>query len=245
VNNAQKQEISGILTRMAEPTSDPMTWVSLGNRDIEPGGLSLVGDAWSRVIPAEVDDRVGPELMAQMPSDGWRELSLPDGHDRPNASRLFAAPKGDGWALVQLSGTDDGLILSGDPGPYRVRPGRPSRRQGLELSWSEGIRCRASDLGSLSVTLQNTSEKTWVWDPEDRGYVHGWLLDERGDRLAPGFFAYAPLQYRLGDLAPGESMSLGVDFGPDAHQVRPGRYDVEAVLAALDLWSTRASLVVI
>ncbi|MFN8156939.1 MAG: hypothetical protein U0R68_05960 [Candidatus Nanopelagicales bacterium] len=228
---------------MAESTSDPLTWVSLGNRDIEAGGLSLVGDAWSRVIPADVDNRVGPELMAQMPSDGWRELSLLDSHG-PNASHLFAAPNEDGWALVHLTGRGDGLILSGDPGPYLVRPGRPRRRQGLALTWPEGIRCQASDLGSLSVTLQNTSATTWVWDPEDHGYVHGWLLDDRGDRLAPGYFAYTPRQHPLRDLAPGESMSLGVDFGPAADRVRPGRYDVEAVLTALDLWSTKATLVV-
>jgi hypothetical protein len=83
----------------------------------------------------------------------------------------------------------------------------------------------------------------WRWDPEDSGYVHAWLLDDQGERLAPSWFAYGPLQYLLTDLGPDESIALDVDFGPSADdQVQPGSYAVEAVLPALDLWTAKSAL---
>lgn len=229
---------------MTQPLPDPLTWVSLGPDDVEPDELALTGEKWDRVVPSTADNRIDLALMARMPVDGWRELMRPNRRDERHPWRLLAAPNGDGWALARLSENTDRPELMGDPGPYRVKPGRPSRRYGLELLWSEEVWCTASELNSQTVTLRNTLGRSWTWDREDSGYVHAWLLDEAGRRLAPNKFAYAPHQHLLVDLEPGESVALTVDFGPEAAEAQPGTYTVQAVLTSLDLWSRTSALVV-
>jgi hypothetical protein len=134
------------------------------------------------------------------------------------------------------------LLLSADPGPITLRPGRPTRRRHLALRLPPDTRLPAGELASLRVTVTTIGDQQWRRDGQDSGYVHGWLLDDNGARLSSGWVAYAPLHYRLHDLGPRESMSLPVDFG--AVTVTAGRYRWQACLLALDLWSPPATIIV-
>ena len=192
------------------------------------------------VFPDSIDNPIPSFAMAKMPVTGWRQLTTPS---RPasDGMRLFAAPNGEGWASAYLADTPDGLILSGDPGPHPVRPGRPSRRQHLALSWPDGLQCSASALNTLSVTLGNTSGQPWAADSEDSAYVHAWLLDDTGERMGSNWVAHG-FGDRLRDLQPDESMELPVDFGPPTTKISPGMYGLEGVLTSLNLWTAKGTL---
>jgi hypothetical protein len=224
---------------VAPESYDPQDLVTIDAYDVDPAGLSGEGAPWSVVLPRDVDDRIGSDVSELLPSSGWRELSspsMPPGH----RVRLFAAPRDEGWALAYLSPNG---ILSADPGPLAVRPSRATRRAGLVLAWTVAT-VTAADVLGLTVTLTNTSDRRWAVDPDDHGYVHGWLISE-GRRSGSDSFAYAPLRHVLHDLEPGESLTLAVDFGPMQGVPEPGAYEVEAVLSSLDVWTRRHPLVVV
>ena len=211
------------------------TWLSLGFEDVNASDLLSVGSPWQALAPAEVARSLDAEVARLMPTEGWREVRTFDTAQAPFRRRVFAAPHESGWALIHLAETDDGTILSGDPGPYFARPGRASRREGLRLRWSPVTRCRAAELNQLTVTLVNVADRPWAADPLDSPYVHGFLLDEHGQHMSPGWFAYSPDGSLPDSLGPSEAATLPVDFGPDVAGVEPGVYGVQAVLTGLGL----------
>jgi hypothetical protein len=173
-----------------------------------------------------------------MPAQGWRQVTPWKPQDRANNSTLFAALIDGGWALVGLVEREGiGPILTGDPGPVRVRASRWERRRGLELRGAQHtLRCRPSELSRLSVRLVNAGGEPWTADPDDHAYVHGWLRDASGARKGSDWFAYSPGSYSLPALlAPGESVELPVDFGPALTDLTPGTYGVEVAMHTFDL----------
>jgi hypothetical protein len=217
--------------RMGPVSNGDLKLVALGAFDVEPEGLNGHGDSWSVVVPNNVDNRIPGDIVESLPQSGWRELTMPNSSGPPRA-RLFAAPSAGGWAIASISANG---ILSADPGPVSPRPGRPARRRGLLLEWDVDM-LDSHDLGNLTVHLTNTSAASWIADPDDHGYVHGWLLSE-GEQRGPTRMAYAPHRGDLPDLAPDQSVALAVNFGTRAIPPSAGNYHVEAVMTCLDLWS--------
>jgi len=216
---------------MADQSGDALKLVALGDFDIDPDGLRGRGSPWAEVLPGDAGSHVSVDTVAQLPTTGWREISTARSASADGA-RLFAAPSGAGWALAYLSPNG---VLSADPGPVSLRPGKATRRQGLALAWTSDV-LRRSDLGGVKVRLTNTASTVWVADPQDDGYVHGWFLTD-GRRHGPDWFAHAVRLGSLRDLAPGESVDLVVDFGRATPTPVPGNYAVQAVMTSLDLWT--------
>ena len=205
--------------------------VALDSFDVAAAGLAEAGGPWDDVRAAAVLDRVGTEVAARLPVSGWRELSVARPGEAP--SRVFAAPTGGGWAMAVVS---DNGILSADPGPITVRPSRADRRRGLVLGLAIGDTCARDELGQVQAYLTNRGETAWSAHADDSGYVHGWLVPDGEDRTAT-FVAYTPLRVCLSDLAPGQSLTLPVDFDATAAELAPGRYTITAALVELDLWA--------
>jgi hypothetical protein len=103
----------------------------------------------------------------------------------------------------------------------------------------------AADLNGLAVTLTNTATTGWRPDKEDVQYVHAWLLDADGRRLGPEWYAHGGDRQDLHDLAPGQSLCLPVDFGPDAVHTPPGVYTMHAVMPDLGLRSAPETVAVL
>ncbi|MER7006246.1 hypothetical protein ABT297_24815 [Dactylosporangium sp. NPDC000555] len=231
---------------MANRQSDPLSWVALGCFDVNPADLDGAGYPWGHVIPTERVIRADDDTVQRLPHEGWRELTIQTEGGRVGQARLFAAPHNEGWAMVHVSAPVNGVCrLSANPGPVHPRPGRPSRRQGLLLTWPEGLRTPAASLNGLSVTLINIGDTVWSPDAEEAQYVHAWLLDERGERIGLPGFAYRGHRQDLHDLTRGQLLSLPVDFGSEATRAAAGVYGVQAVMPSLNLWSTRGTVVVL
>ncbi len=63
----------------------------------------------------------------------------------------------------------------------------------------------------MTIELVNTADTTWVNEAGDRTTVHGWILDENGQRIVPGLFLFSDAP-RLPDIAPGDRMYLRVNI---------------------------------
>lgn len=194
------------------------------------------GVDWQQIQPGDVENQIDSGVALALPLTGWRELELA-GMPLPSRRRMFAAPNGTGWAVAHVAEAEDRRILSADPGPHTPRPGRPARRAGLVLQLMDGAHTHFDGLNSLVATLTNDSTQTWFADGGDSGQVHAWLINERGERLATSWFAYAPLTEILADLGPHESVDLRLNFGPVTSEFPSGTYGVEMVLISLDLWA--------
>ena len=221
---------------MTGEVSDPLGSLSIGGFDVEPGGLIAGGVDWEQIEPVDVENEIGSDVAQALPLNGWRELELA-GLPAPSHHRMFAAPHATGWAVAHLVEAEGRRILSADPGPHAPRPGRPARRAGLVLQLEDGARTDFDGLNALVATLTNDSTQTWFADGGDSGHVHAWLLNERGERLATSWLAYAPLTEILTDLGPQESVDLRLNFGPPASELPLGTYGIEMLLVALDLWA--------
>lgn len=224
---------------------DPLSWVALDSWDVNPEDLEVAGQPWDAVIPTDVDKRIDDSVQP-LPQKGWREVAIQPEDASPMRGRLFAAPEGEDWSVAYLSSPSAGSkpILSAGPA-VRLRPGRPSRRQGLSLTWPTRVEVRASELQDLQVTLVNVGDVIWVADPQDGQYVHAWLLDGDGDRIGSSMIAFDGGQHILDELAPGQAFPLPVNFGPAAHLTPVGVYEVEAVMPSLDPWSARSTISVL
>jgi hypothetical protein len=219
--------------------------VGLDIWDVDPADLEVAGQPWEAVIPADVDNGIDDSIRP-LPQLGWREVAIQIEDPSTVHGRLFAAPEGEKWAVAHVSSPLAGgkPILSAGP-VVRLRPGMPSRRHGLRLIWPTPVEVRASELQDLQITLVNIGDVTWVADPQDGHYVHGWLLDGDGDRLGSSWIAFGGLQHILDQLAPGQVAPLPVSFGPRAHLAAVGVYGVEAVMPSLNLWSARTTIAVL
>lgn len=95
----------------------------------------------------------------------------------------------------------------------------------------------------MTIELVNTADTTWVNEAGDRTTVHGWILDENGQRIVPELFLFSDAP-RLPDVAPGDRMYLRVNIVTrDVEDLPPGRYALVAELRDLALTSPLGALV--
>ncbi len=219
---------------------DPLSWVCLDSWDVNPAELEGAGQPWEAVIPVDVDNRIDDSIQP-LPRHGWREVAIRVEDPSLVQGRLFAAPDSEGWSVAYLSPPVEGKPVLSVAGAVRLRPGRPSRRHGLRLTFPTGVEIPASGLQDLQITLANDGDVAWVADPQDAQYVHAWLLDGNGVRLGSSMVAYAVF-HQVPEVGPGQEVLLPVAFGPDSDLTPSGIYGVEAVMPALDLWSARSTI---
>ena len=218
----------------------------LDSWDVNPADLEGVGQPWEAVIPFDVDNRIDDSIQP-LPQHGWREVAIQVEDPSLLQGRLFAAPEGagEGWSVAHLSAQPvEGRPILGAAGAVRLRPGRPSRRQGLRLTFPAGVEISASELQDLQITLANVGDVGWVADPQDAQYVHAWLLDGHGVRIGSSMIFYAVVHH-VPEVGPGQEVFVPVVVGPGSDLTPSGLYGVEAVMPALDLWSARSTLVVL
>lgn len=100
-----------------------------------------------------------------------------------------------------------------------------------------------SVLEGPGASLWDLLGATWVNGAGDHMTVHGWILDENGQRIVPGLFLFSDAP-RLPDIAPDDRMSLRVDLVTrDVEHLPPGRYTLVAELHDLALTSPPGALV--
>lgn len=230
---------------MTNRDSDPLSWVALDSWDVDPADLEVAGQPWEAIIPTDIDNRIDDSIQP-LPQQGWREVAIQTEEPSLFQGRLFAAPQGEDWSVAYLSPplAEGKPILSASP-TVRLRPGRPSRRHELRLTWPTPIEVRASELQDLKISMANVGDAVWVADPQDAQYVHAWLLDGHGDRIGSSTIYVGGFHHVSDELAPGQVLPLPVSFGPDAHLTAVGVYGVEAVMPALNLWSAQSTIVVL
>ncbi|MFM1724234.1 hypothetical protein ABEU20_002812 [Rhodococcus sp. PAM 2766] len=218
--------------------------VQLGPVEVDPSVLEGPGASlWDLLGDRRIEMR-SPDDLLDLPRHGWRRL-VPSGADATEVHEVFAAPHGEvpgAWALVFVD-TDPVRRVSAHPDPIRVHRCRAARRVGLELRWPCEQRARAGALPGVTIELVNTADTTWVDEAGDHMTVHGWILDENGQRIVPGLFLFSDAP-RLPDIAPDDRMSLRVDLVTrDVEHLPPGRYTLVAELHDLALASPPGALV--
>ncbi|BCN82337.1 hypothetical protein [Prescottella equi] len=229
-----------------DPGSGPEAdLVQVGSVEVDPADLDGPGSSlWDLLGDSRVEMR-SPDAVFDLPRRGWRPL-FPRGADATEAREVFAAPHGevsDAWALVFVGDADGVRTVGAHPGPHRVHRCRAARRVGLELRWAGEHTCRAGALPGVTIELVNTADTTWVDEAGDRTTVHGWILDENGQRIVPGLFLFSDAP-RLPDIAPGDRMYLRVNIVTrDVEDLPPGRYALVAELRDLALTSPLGALV--
>lgn len=225
------------------PDSDPtdLTTVTLGDVDIDSDVLSGGGGTLRDAIGGRpIDNQIGE--IVELPQAGWRLIHGTPATGDWGGSETFAAPYTDtadsGWALASVSAPHDGgdWILSADPGPVRVFPGRPARRAALSLTWPGGPRATAASISILSIQLCNESDRLWSNERGDSAYVRGWLLNAAGRRLETSSFFVFGSGHGLPTLQPGEVAMLPVEMATfDYHSLPQGTYQLDAMLVELNL----------
>lgn len=225
--------------------------MTLGYVDVAPAVLAGSGTSLHELIQVDgsVEDHVG-HLAEDLPQSGWRLVHRSPGQDDWGGSEVFAAPRvgtpDGGWAMATLSARSGGSdwILSADPGPIRVFPGRAARRAGLSLTWPDNLTGEVGKMPELEIRCRNGTDKAWTNDRGDTAYVRGWLLDADGNPLeGSSWFAYGNGD-TLPTLQPGEDVLLPVTMASyDYESLGPGRYEIAAVAVALDLRSAPGSIV--
>ncbi len=229
---------------------DELTLVQLGHVDVDPEVLTGGGEPLRAAIGAEqpIDDHLG-EIAGGLPADGWRLVHRSAAQPGLGVSEVFAAPCGDpatgGWAMASLSALrpDGARILSADPGPIRVFPGRAARRAGLSLTWPDDLTPRAGSIPELEIRLRNQTDQVWSNDPEDSAHVLGWLLDSNGERLQRSPWHAHGLGDLLPTLHPGEMVMLPVAMASFEYVgLGRGTHQLDALVVALGLRSSAGSL---
>lgn len=144
--------------------------------------------------------------------------------------------------MVSPAGGGD-RILSADPGPVHVVPGRAARRAALSLSWPDDLAAAAGSIPELSVRLRNTTDQVWTNEAGDPAHVRGWLLDTHGQRLEnSAWFAYG-FDHPLPTLQSQEVVMLPVDLAAYSYEnLSAGQYQLEAIAVALNLHSEAGSI---
>lgn len=222
--------------------------LQLGHVEIEPHTLTGPGGALATLLAGlESDVLVPGHQMDRLPADGWRLVWTRPSRDHRAQSEVLAAPlpgQHGCWALVVLNRRDGRWVVTADPGPLQVYPGKAARRQGLVLGWPRPqFRRRAGTPLKLVIKLQNTRQQAWHNLCDDSAYVAGWLLDPAGQRLQKSpWLGYAPLP-PIPTLQAGQTISLPVTLAtPDTESLPSGRYGLDAVLVQLNLQSDPGTL---
>jgi len=227
-----------------------LTMVSLGHVDIDPQVLTGEGGSLREAIGGRpLDDRIG-EIAERLPRAGWRLIHRSPAQGDWGGSEVFAALCGEtadsGWAVATVSAPGGGgdWILSADPGPVSVFPGRAARRAALSLSWPDDLSATAGSIPELSIRLRNETDRVWSNDRGDMAYVAGWLLDADGRRLEESSWFAFGVGDTLPTLQPGEMVTLPVAMASfDYQSLSPGNYQLDAMVVALDLCSAAGSIV--
>ena len=230
--------------------ADDLTQVTLGHVDTDPevltgGGGSLRDAIGDRLI----DDRIG-DLAPQLPTSGWRLIHRSPAQPGWGGNESYAAPWGEtadsGWAMASVAAPVGGgrvSILSAAPGPFHVFPGRAARRAALSLSWPDDLTASPGSIPVLSIRLDNTTNQVWTNQAGVTAHVRGWLLDADGQRLETSAWFAHGFGHALPTLQSGAAVMLPVDLASYSYEsLRPGRYQLEAVAVALDLYSTAGSI---
>ncbi|HEY1920566.1 MAG TPA: hypothetical protein VGH27_33775 [Streptosporangiaceae bacterium] len=230
--------------------ADDLDLVQLGGIDVDPGPLGDPGDTLLSVIGARELDRESwqeyQHIRGQLPASGWRVVSTQPGLDRPRV--VLAAPHPEqpaAWALAYLSEKGGRWFFSANPGPVHPRPGRSARRRHLRLDWpSTPVVAPAGEPPVLSVRLTNTGRAPWSNGP-DVVRVLAWILDPGTSEPLPAerYFATTSSDHRPVELAAGQSLvlpALIATFEPA--RLPPGRYELSALLMALNLRSSVGTL---
>jgi hypothetical protein len=217
---------------------DDLSLVQLGHRDIDPSVLTGPGATLEESLGQRGSLAGLGSLADELPHDGWRLIAESGDVD---SSRTFAAPhpaQPNAWALVNITETPNGWRTSTDPGPVVALPGRPARRKGLRLDWpTQPFTGSPAALPELTVSIRNTTTQSWENVGGDSAHIQAWLLDAAGQRLPASPFVLHGALPRLPDLAAGEGAPLPVTIASPEDIPEPGRYGVQAVAVALNLWS--------
>ena len=230
----------------ADRASDPdLDLVQVGPVEVDPAALDGPGSSLWDLLGDRRVEMPSPDDVLDLPRQGWRRL-FPSRPDSTPSSEVFAAPHGqvpDAWALVFVASADGTWTVRTHPGPLRVHRCRAARRVGLELRWPSEHTCAAGTLPEVTINLVNTANTRWVNDAGDHMTVHGWILDEKGERIVPGvlLFSHAP---KLPDLDPGDRMPLRINIATrNIEDFPPGRYALVAELYDLRLTSRPGTLI--
>lgn len=163
-----------------------LSLLTLGTVDVDPEVLTGAGGSLREAIGERpIDDRTG-NLAPRLPKTGWRLIHRSPAQPGWGGNESCAAPCGDtadsGWAVVNVSSPAGGgdWILSADPGPVHVFPGRAARRAGLSLSWPDDLTATAGSTPALSIRLRNATNQVWRNEKGDTAHVRGWLLGADG-----------------------------------------------------------------
>lgn len=150
-----------------------VTMVSLGHVDIDPQLLTGEGASLREATGGRaLDDRTG-EVGDRLPRAGWRLVHRSPAQGDWGGSEVFAAPWGEtadgGWAVAAVSAPGGGgdWILSADPGPVSVFPGRAARRAGLSLWWPDDLTATTGSIPELTIRLRNETGRVWSNDCGD------------------------------------------------------------------------------
>lgn len=218
---------------------DDLTLVQLGHLDVDPSVLAGPGTTLSDALGEHGSLTQLGDRAAELPTDGWRMIG--ESNAEFHTSQAFAAPhpaQRDAWALLHIAKTRGGWRTSADPGPVSLLPGRPARRKGLRLDWpAEPFTGSADDLPELTITIRNTATRAWENIGRDSAHIRAWLLNTDGQRLPASPFVWHGALPRLPDLAAGEGVLMPVTIAVPERIPGPGRYGVQAVVVALNLWS--------
>jgi hypothetical protein len=195
-----------------------------------------------------VDLQEAPEDLPQV---GWR-IILERPADELMCRRVeLAAPHQDepeGWAMFGLNEQDGRWQCGGvDLGPTRARPGKATRRRGLQEDPIIGI---VGEPLFLQVALRNVSEQTWPAGGaaadsyiSDELQVIAWLQSADGETLpAQQWFTFASVR-STDRIEPGETVMLPARIATEnVETLPPGDYGLLALLMSLDLRAERGRL---
>lgn len=233
----------GMVQREAE--QDGLDRVQLGHVDVDPDVLNLPGSSLRELMSSgrDWDVQVPEAVWDELPGSGWRRIRSRADTVGSGRSEQLAAPHPDvagAWVLINLAERAGRWIVSADPGPVEVAPGRASRRRGLRLTWPTGeiCACSVADITGLTIELHNELGSVWKPGPRDGGAVFAWLSEEDGTALpACPWFAHGGGGSDL-TLQPAAVLVLPVTAiaVPDA-EPPPGTYQLTALLTSLNLRS--------
>ena len=213
--------------------------IQLGSWDVMRSALEGAGTGWEEIVSGRLpkDDMMPRRTRDDFPLQGWRVVHASN-ETWASEVLILAAPSQVSrgrWVVVQLALGPEGWSLA-MPASYLPVPVREIRRQGLRLEWAkpEFFMAQGSK-PDIAVVLVNDSAHAWNPTEEDRCHVQGLVLDNQGEGIGNGWFAYG-LTDQLPALGAGHGKILPVFLNnPELDDLQSGHYQLLANLPALDL----------